>query len=483
MYGDADVRAARAGIKSFFPAFVVLAQNLVFAAPVDAAVRISSDATSNMSCGNGICSPTAMDAVLNVGDLENLLATGNVRVTTTGTTVQADNIEVEAELSWSSDSTLTFDAYDSISIGKPVSVAGPGGLTLATSDGGTGGTLAFVGRGHVAFRNLSSVLTINGAPYTLVDSVGSLASAISESPGGNYALASDYDASRDGTYPTSPIGTTFTGVFEGLGNRIENLAIKDDHQESAALFGESSGTIRDVGVVNVSITSLSTDTQAVVAGLVAENRGTVTQSYSTGAVTSDARNDGPSGGGLVGSNDGSISLSYSTATVTGNEYEGGLSAENWGGVTESFATGNASGGLVGGLIGYNGAAVAESYAAGYVFGQISSNAGGLVGYNATDATIGESYATGKVSGEWKGGLIGYDYSSPGSNSDCYWDTTTSHIPVGQGAGHPLNDPGIAGFTSKQLRAKLPKGFDHKFWAEKDGINRGFPYLLANPPPR
>jgi hypothetical protein len=42
-------------------------------------VTISSDATQNMSCSGGVCQPTASDAVLNVGDLETLLAAGNVR--------------------------------------------------------------------------------------------------------------------------------------------------------------------------------------------------------------------------------------------------------------------------------------------------------------------------------------------------------------------------------------------------------------------
>jgi hypothetical protein len=79
-------------------------------------------------------------------------------------------------------------------------------------------------------------------------------------------------------------------------------------------------------------------------------------------------------------------------------------------------------------------------------------------------------------------VIGYDESASGSNSDCYWDTTASHMPVGQGAGYPTNDPGLAGLTSKQLRSGLPEGFDASVWAETHGINSGFPYLLANPPP-
>jgi hypothetical protein len=36
-----------------------------------------------MSCSAGVCAPTVTDAMLNVTDLENLLASGNVSVVTT----------------------------------------------------------------------------------------------------------------------------------------------------------------------------------------------------------------------------------------------------------------------------------------------------------------------------------------------------------------------------------------------------------------
>jgi hypothetical protein len=36
-------------------------------------------------------------------------------------------------------------------------------------------------------------------------------------------------------------------------------------------------------------------------------------------------------------------------------------------------------------------------------------------------------------------------------------------------------------TSKQLKSGLPAGFDPTIWAEDPKINKGFPYLIANPP--
>src|SRR5438552_5880406 len=122
-------------------------------------VSISSDATKNMSCSNGVCTPTASDAVLNVNDLESLLASGNVTVTTTGSGgVQATNVVVGAGLSWSSQSGLGLDAYESILVQKKVSVPSGAGLSLTTNDGGSGGELWIVKGGRVVFRDLSSPL-------------------------------------------------------------------------------------------------------------------------------------------------------------------------------------------------------------------------------------------------------------------------------------------------------------------------------------
>jgi hypothetical protein len=46
------------------------------------ALLISSGATTDVTCLNGTCKATASDAVLNVGELQTLLANGNVTVTT-----------------------------------------------------------------------------------------------------------------------------------------------------------------------------------------------------------------------------------------------------------------------------------------------------------------------------------------------------------------------------------------------------------------
>src|SRR5207248_10228591 len=112
---------------------------------------------------------------------------------------------------WATANTLTLDAYRSISIKAKVLAEGTSGLALQTSDGGNGGQLSFGKKGHLEFRHVASTLAINGAPYRLVNTVRKLATLIATNPSGSYALATRYDASRDGVFSDAPIATTFTG--------------------------------------------------------------------------------------------------------------------------------------------------------------------------------------------------------------------------------------------------------------------------------
>src|ERR1700733_3072872 len=197
---------------------------MVAASAANAAVTISTAATSNMSCVSGVCTPTAADAVLNVGDLTSMLASGNVRLAAAGEPVDVD---IAAPLSWVSTNTLTLDSYHSINVQQPVAITGGGGLAIITNDGGTDGEFAFAPATNVAIWSPSSSLTINGTAYTLVDDIATLASDVTANPSGSYALAGNYNAAPDGTYSKSPVSTNFAGSFQGLGNTISNLTISN----------------------------------------------------------------------------------------------------------------------------------------------------------------------------------------------------------------------------------------------------------------
>jgi len=466
---------------------------VALAATANADVVVSSEQTQNMSCSAGVCEPTASHAVLNVSDLENLLASGDVTVTTTGSGVQAKNIDVEAPFTWSTQSSLALDAAFAIAIDRQISVAGQSWLSLTTN--GQIQALTFGSKGRTTFQNLSSQLTVNGTAYTLVNSIESLASAIASNPSGAYALANDYDASQDGTYTSAPIQTFFNGTFEGLGNTISHLSIDDESNipDDLGLFYvvDESGVIGHVRLAWVSVTGGQPKVaQFRVGALVGGyTTGYLFQDSATGTVRLIGGKEGLAGG-LASVNGGYVDSCFARTSVTvkhakGRADVGGLVGSNSvGAVTRSFATGSVSGGdsdRTGGLVGFNGGydggTVENSYATGAVKG--GSYVGGLIGVTSK-SDIEYSYSTGAVSGGISsvvGGFAGRNIE-PRIQSDNYWDTTTSGTTQGVGQGGAVN---ITGLTTQQLQSGLPAGFDPGVWAEKSRINNGLPYLLANPP--
>jgi len=365
------------------------------AAPSHAAVTISTAPTQNMTCSSGVCAPTATNATLNVNDLENLLAAANLEVTTTGSGVQANDIDVGAAFGWSSTSVLALDAYRSITIGNAVAVAGLGGLSLTTKDGGAHGKLSFVAGGNVAFANASSSLQINHATYLIVNDISTLASAIASNPAGKYALGNTYDASGDGTYGHDPIPTTFTGTLQGLGNSISNLSI-ESVDSYAGLFAQTGAGAR---ILNLALSNVSVAVPdggiyiAVVGTLVGQNGGMIANCYAAGTVNA-ANHDEDNVtrlGGMVGVNDGSIE--WSTASVTMRDGKKPINVDN----------------RLGGLVSDNIGAIRHSFASGPVFGGATSTVGGLVAENATGGFVSGSRASGSVSVKstgYAGGLVG-----------------------------------------------------------------------------
>lgn len=475
-----------------------------------ATVEISSKATANMNCSGGVCSPTAANAVLNAGDLETMLASGNVSVTTTGAGVQADDIVVAAPISWSASGTLSFDAWRSIAVEAAVSVNGLSGMSLITNDGGSNGTLWFSQTGNIAFANLSSQLFINRSTFTLAGDIKTLAADIGANAFGNYALATSYDAKNDGTYTASPL-PDFGGVFTGLGNSISNISIDDQTtSDFVGLFRQvySNGIVQNVGLADPAIAGPAGTSSAYseIGGLAGLADGLLFNDTVTGGEVTSGNNQYGAVGGLAGGVSSyqqwvasAIDCSSSAYITSGsNSSVGGLvgtiysPGQSAAIVAQSWATGAVSTGSnvsAGDLVGSNGVgtndnteSIVDSYATGNVAVSSSSSGGGLVGYN--DSAISASYSTGAPTGRASGlgGLIGYDAAKSGSLKDTYWDTTTSGITnLAQGAGNIANDPGIRGLSTKQLTAKLPKGFGKTIWKESKKLNGDLPYLIANPP--
>jgi hypothetical protein len=423
---------------------------ICFATPGYAALTVSTRVTQNVSCSSGVCTATAKNAFMSYLDLQAMLASGDVTLLSPSL---SGDIVVSHAFHWASAQSLTLDTSHSIQIDAAVADQGAGGVTLVTNDGGTGGTLSFGNTGALTFLGTSNALSINGQSYTLVGDIATLASGIASSPSGNFALAHSYDAKADGVYTSTPITTTFTGRFEGLGNMIsrftigrsktavgyqalfketdigssvENLVLQG---EKIDLAGKASGFAGLTTLNGGNIFGVRVDLQGTVSGLphrrsldclaagvVGFNGGTVDHSSSSGSVTCGG-SPGYLGGlvafGYMGS---VIENSHSSVAVTGGTEtaertaEGGLVGWTYGNVTSSYASGAVSGGVNGSYYG-------------------GANVGGLVGIAAggDHGLIANSYATGSVTGAgdltYAGGLIGYDGRTgpPGdqNNQDCY----------------------------------------------------------------
>jgi hypothetical protein len=107
----------------------------------------------------------------------------------------------------------------------------------------------------------------------------------------------------------------------------------------------------------------------------------------------------------------------------------------------------------------------------------------LLGKN--EGTASSSYAVGPVTNIGRfGGVVGEDDGKSPDMNSVYWDLDTSGISdPSKGAGNRTNDPGTTGLTDAQLKSGLPDGFAPAIWGQNPNINNGYPYLLANPPPK
>ncbi|MDY4297221.1 MULTISPECIES: MBG domain-containing protein [unclassified Xanthomonas] len=408
------------------------------------------------------------------------------------------DINVNAAIGWSGNSTLTLDAYHSIYLNAAVTATGnTAGLVLNyggyTDNGTVGGTGDYYVNTPVSLGGAHASLAINGQAYTLIHSLADAATYFN-SPGA-YALAQDIDLA--GVTRSSALVSSFQSKLAGLGHSINNLTISGA-SGYVGLFGTTSSNslIRDVHLGNVSISGGyyvgglvgygqgaiknvtvdgsvtgssggvgglagynlglidnsafvgSVNGQSAVGGVAGNNVGaTIRNSHSTGSVTGSSSNTG----GLVGYNDGgSLTNTYSTSTVSGTSSVGGLvgTNQNAGSIKNSYATGSVTGSssMVGGLVGMNyQSTIANTYATGSV--TATASVGGLVGVNnaggasVSSSSVSNSYATGAVISTTNnnvGGLIG---ANSGSVSNASWDvdsTGQANAISGGGGGSVTN---------------------------------------------
>ena len=226
---------------------------------------------------------------------------------------------------------------------------------------------------------------------------------------------------------------------------------------AGGIAGKNSGAITGsyvLGVVKAvqsENTANDNEKHAYAGGLVGQNAGSVVSSYSRADVTAEQKSTtaslSASAGGIAGYQDtgGSITASFST---------GAISADS------RSATGATS--YAGGLLGYqNAGGVRASYSHASAEAKTSSTAatatltaGGLVGHlqagnvTASFSTGAPTTTGGATPTSRKGGLAGYKNTTGTTVTDAYWDTDTSGVTAA-GAG--------VGTTTSQLKTPTAYG--------------------------
>jgi filamentous hemagglutinin family protein len=405
--------------------------------------RVTTQAPQGL-VGSWLVDPQDFTVAASGGDItgaslsSNLANTSVVIQSSSGSTAGSGNVNVNDAVSWSADHTLTLTASNNVNVNANITATGAA-AGLALNPNTANGSESASGSGVVNLKDGVSItlsganpsLSIGGQGYTVINSLGAQGSTtgtdlqgINGNLSGFYALGSNIDASPtsswNGGQGFTPIGS-FGGVFNGLGHTISGLVINLPSTDSVGLFGTSSGSIANVGLVGGSVTGGQYS-----GGLVGKNWGTVTDSYVTGSVSGTVFVGGLVGeNSVLGATSGTVANSYSTANVNGSIVVGGLVGGNYGTVQGSYATGTVTGTAdrVGGLVGANdfgvsgvGATITDSYATGNVNGV--NAAGGLVGSNY--GTVNNTHASGSVtatgSADGTGGLIGKNNAGIVNNS-------------------------------------------------------------------
>ena len=222
-----------------------------------------------------------------------------------------------------------------------------------------------------------------------------------------------------GGHEWTPIGTLsgitkygFEGVFKGNNCSIYNFKITNTSLCYIGLFGINHGIINNLSVSNFEIKLHADVDNIYVGGLTGLNEGQIDTCYANGKT--DVYAYSCKAGMLVGlNNNASIYNCYSDGELIAGDYaahnSGGLVGRNSQGVISGCyslckvsAMSKNSDCYAGGLVGSNSGAIYDSFAVGAVSSesgnsyhnstfQNKSSAGGLVGYNANDGSITNSY--------------------------------------------------------------------------------------------
>lgn len=230
--------------------------------------------------------------------------------------------------------------------------------------------------------------------------------------GYNFALMNDIDASKiEGYQAIGSNGTAYTGKFDGRDNRIIGLNVTGDNAGIFDTIG-GGGVVTNLRVYSSNFTG--TTNAGAIAGI---NNGRIENIITLGNEVAASGN----AGGIVGTNTFSngiltngIDNVESTGSVIANAtgaVVGGLVGTNSGGINNSFSdsavtvVSTATADHLGGAVGYNTGDIRLVDSLGVTNGGTSSNVGGIIGTN--EGNMYSGYNESIVSGHNNvGGIIG-----------------------------------------------------------------------------
>lgn len=231
----------------------------------------------------------------------------------------------------------------------------------------------------------------------------------------------------------------FSGTFDGNSHVIKGLRINQtgSTMKDIGLFGRSSGTIKNLGLVDHEI-SVFSDPNSIV--------------------------DSSYVGSILGCNyvDGNVRSCFSNGSLSSNGCSGGIVGRNYKGKIEKCYNINdmTSGRDAGGLVGWNESVVQNCYNKGMVLAE--NKAGGISADN--DGSIEYSYNIGHVreAAQTVGGIVG---SNSGTVTSCYYSEITE---LGSGSG---KDPSTKCTLEEMKSASTYSGFDFEGTWELDTASK------------
>lgn len=349
---------------------------------------------------------------LHADTLSRNLATTNITLEST-----VGNLYQEGPITWAAPTRLTMKAASDINLKGDISASGmSSGIALEQ-----GGVYRLAPGNRISLTGTGATFSSNGNQYNVIQNLAQL-QAVGNNLSGLYVLGANLSGANK-SFNAIGAGAAFTGVLEGLGNTISNVAITGTGPY-IGLIGNNAGTISNLNLMSSSVSGASSQATMVEIGAIAgRNSGTITNVTSDTRVSADATRTNTAGG-LVGVNTGTIQASrMSGGSVAGNNYTqalGGVAGENRGGrlieltsaaaVTANSMQRNATGG-VGGITGLNNGGIILNATVSGIVSTLNSglNAGGIAGYNRNGGVIANALSTGAVTGSFTsmvGGLVG-----------------------------------------------------------------------------